>query len=157
PCRWRKCPIGGANLQGTLIRHCHSGSIATSPYFGGRRDARLLLPRPSPRRGPLHQHPRPGFRQRRRAHRRRPGAESRPTDDVGAACPTDRQKLLFDMVYAAATRSYGFKDKMSPREYFTKLTGLYKNLNYAAMDSNQTTTSESQSRSRIWTSPYLRS
>jgi V/A-type H+-transporting ATPase subunit A len=57
-------------------------------------------------------------------------------DDVDAACPTERQKVLFDMVYTAATRSYGFKDKASARDYFTKLTGLYKNLNYAAMGSN---------------------
>jgi hypothetical protein len=40
------------------------------------------------------------------------------------------------MVYAAATRSYAFKDKTAARNYFTKLTGLYKNLNYAARGSN---------------------
>jgi V/A-type H+-transporting ATPase subunit A len=57
-------------------------------------------------------------------------------DDVDAACPSERQKMLFDMVYAAATRSYAFNDKASPRDYFTKLTGFYKNLNYAAMGSN---------------------
>jgi V/A-type H+-transporting ATPase subunit A len=57
-------------------------------------------------------------------------------DDVDCACPSERQKTLFDMVYAAATRSYAFKDKASARDYFTKLTGLYKNLNYAAAGSN---------------------
>jgi V/A-type H+-transporting ATPase subunit A len=57
-------------------------------------------------------------------------------DDVDAACPPERQKSLFDMVYAAATRSYAFKDKSTVRDYFTKLTGLYKNLNYAAAGSN---------------------
>ena len=40
------------------------------------------------------------------------------------------------MVYAAATRSYAFKDKAAARDYFTRLTGLYKNLNYAAAGSN---------------------
>ena len=57
-------------------------------------------------------------------------------DDVDAACPTERQKALFDMVCGAATRSYAFKDKVAARDYFTKLTGLYKNLNYAATGSN---------------------
>jgi V/A-type H+-transporting ATPase subunit A len=57
-------------------------------------------------------------------------------DDVDSACPPERQKALFDMVYAAATRSYAFKDKTAARDYFTKLTGLYKNLNYAAAGSN---------------------
>ena len=57
-------------------------------------------------------------------------------DDVDSACAPERQKTLFDRVYAAATRSYAFKDKTAARDYFTKLTGLYKNLNYAAEGSN---------------------
>jgi V/A-type H+-transporting ATPase subunit A len=57
-------------------------------------------------------------------------------DDVDSACPPERQKTLFDMVYAAATRPYAFKDKTTARDYFTKLTGLFKNLNYAAAGSN---------------------
>jgi V/A-type H+-transporting ATPase subunit A len=57
-------------------------------------------------------------------------------DKVDCACPSERQKTLFDMVYAAATCAYAFKDKASARDYFTKLTGLYKNLNYAAAGSN---------------------
>jgi vacuolar-type H+-ATPase catalytic subunit A/Vma1 len=57
-------------------------------------------------------------------------------DDVDCACKPERQKALFDMVYAAATRSYAFKDKTAARDYFTKLTGLHKNLNYAVEGSN---------------------
>src|SRR5262249_22563187 len=57
-------------------------------------------------------------------------------DDVDCACAPERQKALFEMVHAAATRSYAFKDKTAARDYFTKLTGLYKNLNYAASESN---------------------
>ncbi len=57
-------------------------------------------------------------------------------DEVDCACKPERQKALFEMVYAAATRSYAFKDKTAARDYFTKLTGLYKNLNYAAAGSN---------------------
>ena len=57
-------------------------------------------------------------------------------DEVDSACPPERQKALFDMIYAAATRPYAFKDKASARDYFTRLTGLYKNLNYAFVGSN---------------------
>ncbi|TVR96224.1 MAG: V-type ATP synthase subunit A, partial [Rhodospirillales bacterium] len=56
-------------------------------------------------------------------------------DDVDASAPPARQKALFDRVYAIATRSYGFPDKDAARRHFTKLTGLFKNLNYAAADS----------------------
>jgi V/A-type H+/Na+-transporting ATPase subunit A len=57
-------------------------------------------------------------------------------DDVDCACKPERQKALFGMVYAAVTRPYAFKDKTAARNYLTKLTGLYKNLNYAADGSN---------------------
>ena len=53
-------------------------------------------------------------------------------DPVDASCPLERQKALFDRVHAIATRLYGFADKAAVRAHFTKLTGLFKNLNYAA-------------------------
>lgn len=53
-------------------------------------------------------------------------------DDVDSSVPMDRQKAQFDRVYAAATRSYAFADKAAAHDYFTRLTGLFKNLNYAA-------------------------
>ena len=40
------------------------------------------------------------------------------------------------MVYGITTRSYVFDDKAAVREHFTKMTGLFKNLNYAAPRSN---------------------
>ena len=56
-------------------------------------------------------------------------------DSVDAAAPLERQKLTFNKVYELVTRGYGFEDKEAVREYFTKLTGLFKNFNYAAPDS----------------------
>jgi V/A-type H+/Na+-transporting ATPase subunit A len=53
-------------------------------------------------------------------------------DAIDASAPLTRQKALFDRVYAIATRSYGFADKDEARRHFTRLTGLFKNLNYAA-------------------------
>ena len=56
-------------------------------------------------------------------------------DPVDASVPLERQQLTFGKVYALVTRDYAFKDKEAAREYFTRLTGLFKNLNYAAKDS----------------------
>jgi len=53
-------------------------------------------------------------------------------DDIDASAPPARQKALFDRVHAIATRGYGFADKDAARRHFTRLTGLFKNLNYAA-------------------------
>ncbi|QDY71198.1 V-type ATP synthase subunit A [Qingshengfaniella alkalisoli] len=56
-------------------------------------------------------------------------------DEVDSSVPLARQKAQFDGVHAAVTRSYAFADKAAVRDYFTRLTGLYKNLNYAAQGS----------------------
>jgi V/A-type H+-transporting ATPase subunit A len=56
-------------------------------------------------------------------------------DEVDASVPLERQKMLFDRICAILTRDYRFDDKDEARDYFTRLTGLYKNLNYAATDS----------------------
>lgn len=58
-------------------------------------------------------------------------------DQVDAAAPLPRQRRLFDMVYAAVMRSYAFDNKSAARQYFTRLTGLYRNLNYAIPDSSE--------------------
>jgi V/A-type H+/Na+-transporting ATPase subunit A len=58
-------------------------------------------------------------------------------DDIDASCPLDRQQVLFERVRAIATRSYGFTDKEQVRAHFTKLTGLFKNYNYAAPNSQE--------------------
>ena len=57
-------------------------------------------------------------------------------DDIDAAMPLDRQKERFDMVHTIVTRTYAFESKLQARDHFTKITGLFKNLNYAAVGSN---------------------
>jgi hypothetical protein len=47
----------------------------------------------------------------------------------------DRQRLAFTRVHALVSRDYAFADKAAVRDYFTRLTGLFKNFNYAAADS----------------------
>ncbi|NNF96415.1 MAG: V-type ATP synthase subunit A, partial [Halobacteria archaeon] len=56
-------------------------------------------------------------------------------DDVDASTPIERQKQTFGLVYDLVTRAYQFETKDSARDYFTRLTGLFKNLNYAREDS----------------------
>ncbi|MEM9668722.1 MAG: V-type ATP synthase subunit A [Pseudomonadota bacterium] len=53
-------------------------------------------------------------------------------DAVDASAPMERQKLVFDMLYKATVRNYNFASKGEAREYFVKLTGLWKNFNYSA-------------------------
>jgi V/A-type H+-transporting ATPase subunit A len=52
-------------------------------------------------------------------------------DKVDASAPLERQKNTFTLVYDLINRQYQFPDKESARDYFTRLTGLFKNLNYA--------------------------
>ena len=56
-------------------------------------------------------------------------------DKVDASVPLERQRVAFAKVYALVMRDYGFSDRPAVREYFTRLTGLFKNLNYAETES----------------------
>ena len=56
-------------------------------------------------------------------------------DPVDASMSTERQKESFALVRRLIERDYHFKDKEQARSFFTRLTGLYKNLNYAKQDS----------------------
>ncbi len=56
-------------------------------------------------------------------------------DDVDAATPMDRQRQVFDKLYALVHQESQFADKEAARDYFTRLTGLFKNLNYTRRDS----------------------
>jgi len=56
-------------------------------------------------------------------------------DKVDASVPLVRQKMLLDRIDRILTRDYRFDDKDEARDYFMRLTGLFKNLNYAATDS----------------------
>ncbi|MGB7933501.1 MAG: V-type ATP synthase subunit A, partial [Gammaproteobacteria bacterium] len=55
-------------------------------------------------------------------------------DKVDASVSLDRQRLAFTRVHALVSREYAFADKAAVRDYFTRLTGLFKNFNYAATD-----------------------
>ena len=52
-------------------------------------------------------------------------------DPVDVSMPTERQKESFQLIRRLINRDYQFSTKDQIREYFTELTGLYKNLNYA--------------------------
>jgi V/A-type H+-transporting ATPase subunit A len=56
-------------------------------------------------------------------------------DKVDASVSLERQRLAFTKVHALVSRDYALDDKAAAREYFTRLTGLFKNFNYAAPDS----------------------
>jgi V/A-type H+-transporting ATPase subunit A len=56
-------------------------------------------------------------------------------DSVDQSVQLERQKRTFNKIYGFVTRDYKFKTKEAARDYFTRLTGLFKNLNYAAEDS----------------------
>lgn len=56
-------------------------------------------------------------------------------DKVDVTVPPDRQKAMFLLCKKLIDRRYHFRDKDQARDYFTRLTGLFKNLNYSASDS----------------------
>lgn len=56
-------------------------------------------------------------------------------DPVDSAAHMERQKLAFNRVHDLVTRDYRFDSKQQVRDYFTRLTGLFKNFNYAREDS----------------------
>src|SRR5271165_5895567 len=58
-------------------------------------------------------------------------------DQVDASAPLPRQKRTFDLVFDLLNRPYQFKDKSAIRDYFVRLTGLFKNLNYSQEESSQ--------------------
>ena len=57
-------------------------------------------------------------------------------DSVDAAVPLERQKQMFTLIQRVLNRDYRFRDKEQVREVFIRLTGLFKNLNYAEQDSS---------------------
>jgi V/A-type H+-transporting ATPase subunit A len=56
-------------------------------------------------------------------------------DKVDASTPLQRQRLAFLKINDLVRRDYAFAEKADARDYFTRLTGLFKNFNYAAPDS----------------------
>lgn len=57
-------------------------------------------------------------------------------DAVDVTVPCERQLESFNLLKNIVDRTYHFEDKEKARDYFTKLTSLYKNLNYSARDSH---------------------
>ena len=51
-------------------------------------------------------------------------------DAVDVSVPLDRQKELFELMRGVTDRRYAFEDKAAARDYFTRISGLFKNLNY---------------------------
>ena len=56
-------------------------------------------------------------------------------DDVDASTSRERQKESFSRLKKLILQNYKFKDKAEAHDFFTRLTGLYKNLNYSAEES----------------------
>ncbi len=56
-------------------------------------------------------------------------------DDVDVSVPRARQEEAFALMKDLITRDYQFKDKDEAREFFTKITGMFKNYNYSPTDS----------------------
>ena len=56
-------------------------------------------------------------------------------DPVDISMSTDRQRESFQLVLRLIERDYPFLEKEQIREYFTRQTGLFKNLNYSEWNS----------------------
>ncbi len=67
-------------------------------------------------------------------------------DDIDAAMSRERQLKSFALLKSLVSAEYQFVDKDSAREFFTKLTSLYKNYNYSPDASPQFTEYEKQIR-----------
>jgi len=60
-------------------------------------------------------------------------------DKVDVSVPLERQKSLFNLLSQFIKRDYYFENKDEAGSYFIELTGLFKNWNYAAPDSDDYT------------------
>jgi V/A-type H+-transporting ATPase subunit A len=65
-------------------------------------------------------------------------------DPVDASVPLERQQEVFSLVRGLLQRDYPFKGKDEARSFFTQLTGLLKNLNYAPRDAQEYTAYQAQ-------------
>lgn len=58
-------------------------------------------------------------------------------DDVDVSMPRDRQLESFRLLRNLIQREYTFTEKEQVRDFFTRLTGLYKNFNYSPFNSQE--------------------
>lgn len=56
-------------------------------------------------------------------------------DEVDACMPRERQLASFGLLKKLIAADFKFQDKNEARDFFTKITGLYKNWNYSRADS----------------------
>jgi V/A-type H+-transporting ATPase subunit A len=56
-------------------------------------------------------------------------------DDVDVSVSRERQLESFQLLKGLIQREYRFRDKDEVRDFFTRITGLYKNFNYSPQDS----------------------
>ena len=58
-------------------------------------------------------------------------------DEVDASMSMERQQKSFQLLKGIIEADYRFTDKDAAREFFTRITGAYKNLNYSPEDSQE--------------------
>ena len=58
-------------------------------------------------------------------------------DEVDISMPRERQVESFAMLKRLIKREYAFSEKEAARDFFTRLTGLYKNFNYSPYQSQE--------------------
>ncbi|MBK5964998.1 V-type ATP synthase subunit A [Thiocystis minor] len=56
-------------------------------------------------------------------------------DKVDASVPMERQQLTFNLLYRLIGRDHSLADKAAARQFFTRVTNLFKNFNYSVSDS----------------------
>ena len=70
-------------------------------------------------------------------------------DDVDASAPLERQRESLALVKKIVDSEYRFDDKEEVRSFFTRLTSVFRNLNYARSDSAEYTSLRSQIESLV--------
>jgi V/A-type H+/Na+-transporting ATPase subunit A len=58
-------------------------------------------------------------------------------DEVDAATPAERQQIVFDKVLEVVDLDFGFEEKTEVRDTLVEVGDLFRNWNYAAMDSDE--------------------
>lgn len=58
-------------------------------------------------------------------------------DLIDVSVPIERQKILFNLLYGITTKDFEFANKPDVRNFFIKLSGLIKNLNYTQLNTKE--------------------
>ena len=56
-------------------------------------------------------------------------------DDVDVSTSLERQKEVFELLYTVTQQTMGLLDKTAIRQFYTKLTSLFKDMNYSVQGS----------------------